>query len=57
MQNNSLFVLSSSRNVRDFYSSRLNSNCLLPKAISIADFFNEAIYVPDRRYEANTQFD
>lgn len=55
MQNNSLFVLSSSRNVRDFYSSRLNSNCLLPKAISIADFFNEAIYVPDRRYASQTE--
>ena len=55
MQNNSLFVLSSSRNVRDFYSSRLNSNCLLPKAISIADFFNEAIYVPNRRYASQTE--
>lgn len=55
MQNNSLFVLSSSRNVRDFYSSRLNSNCLLPKAISIADFFNEAIYAPNRRYASQTE--
>ncbi|MBQ8819373.1 PD-(D/E)XK nuclease family protein [Campylobacter sp.] len=55
MQNNSLFVLSSSRNVRDFYSSKLNSNCLLPKAISIADFFNEAIYVPNRRYASQTE--
>ncbi|WP_086247257.1 PD-(D/E)XK nuclease family protein [Campylobacter vicugnae] len=55
MQNNSLFVLSSSRNVRDFYSSKLNSNCLLPKAISIADFFNEAVYVPNRRYASQTE--
>lgn len=55
MQNNSLFVLSSSRNVRDFYSSKLDSNCLLPKAISIADFFNEAIYVPNRRYASQTE--
>ncbi|ANE34944.1 exonuclease V, helicase AddB [Campylobacter hyointestinalis subsp. lawsonii CCUG 27631] len=49
MQNRALFVLSTSRNVRDFYSNNLSSNSLLPKIMNIAEFFGEVIYVPDRR--------
>lgn len=49
MPNKTLFVLSSSRNVRDFYASKLSLNSLLPKAISTADFFEEATYVPNKR--------
>ncbi|MEE3744564.1 PD-(D/E)XK nuclease family protein [Campylobacter porcelli] len=49
MPNRTLFVLSSSRNVRDFYSNELGANSLLPKSISIADFFTQIIYVPNRR--------
>ncbi|TWO23131.1 Dna2/Cas4 domain-containing protein [Campylobacter hyointestinalis] len=49
MQNRALFVLSTSRNVRDFYSNHLSSNSLLPKIMNIAEFFGEVIYIPDRR--------
>ena len=49
MQNRSLFVFSTSRNVRDFYSNNLSSNSLLPKIMNISEFFSEVIYVPDRR--------
>ncbi|MDY3132571.1 MAG: PD-(D/E)XK nuclease family protein [Campylobacter lanienae] len=49
MQNRSLFVFSTSRNVRDFYSNNLSSNSLLPKIMNISEFFGEVIYVPDRR--------
>lgn len=49
MLSKTLFVLSSSRNVRDFYASKLSLNSLLPKAISTAEFFEEATYVPNKR--------
>lgn len=49
MQNRALFVLSTSRNVRDFYSNNLSSNSLLPKIMNISEFFGEIIYIPDRR--------
>lgn len=49
MLSRTLFVLSSSRNVRDFYANKLSLNSLLPKAISTAEFFEEAIYVPNKR--------
>lgn len=49
MLNKTLFVLSSSRNVRDFYASKLSLNSLLQKAISTAEFFEEVTYVPNKR--------
>lgn len=55
MLNKTLFVLSSSRNVRDFYSSKLSLNSLLPKAISTAEFFEEATYVSNKRRASDTE--
>ena len=55
MLNKTLFVLSSSRNVRDFYASKLSLNSLLPKAISTAEFFEEATYVPNKRRASDTE--
>lgn len=55
MPNKTLFVLSSSRNVRDFYASKLSLNSLLPKAISTAEFFEEATYVPNKRRASDTE--
>lgn len=55
MQNRSLFVFSTSRNVRDFYASKLSLNSLLPKAISTAEFFEEVTYVPNKRRASDTE--
>lgn len=55
MLSKTLFVLSSSRNVRDFYASKLSLNSLLPKAISTAEFFEEATYVPNKRRVSDTE--
>lgn len=55
MLNKTLFVLSSSRNVRDFYASKLSLNSLLPKAISTAEFFEEVTYVPNKRRASDTE--
>lgn len=55
MLNKTLFVLSSSRNVRDFYSSKLSLNSLLPRAISTAEFFEEVTYVPNKRRASDTE--
>lgn len=55
MLSKTLFVLSSSRNVRDFYASKLSLNSLLPKAISTAEFFEEATYVPNKRRASYTE--
>lgn len=55
MLNKTLFVLSSSRNVRDFYASKLSLNSLLQKAISTAEFFEEVTYVPNKRRASDTE--
>lgn len=55
MLNKTLFVLSSSRNVRDFYASKLSLNSLLPKAISTAEFFEEVTYVLNKRRASDTE--
>lgn len=55
MQSNILYVLTSARNVRDFYLLKAQKNGLIPKAISIAEFESKAILVKGFRRASNIE--